>query len=780
MPLLWISLAFVGGLAAGKYLPGMTHLWLIMVIAALGLVFGLRRLPEQEGLLAALRWAAVRERHVFVPPLVLVAALAMGGWWMARSGPDLASGHVAAINEQGAYRIVGILAAPPDIRDRTTQLRLQVEEVTALDASGYPSGPPQKAHGLVLAMAAGKVEWAYGDRIQLEGKPVTPPEGEEFSYRDYLARQGVYTYLTYPWVRLKEREAGGNSLLRAIYRLRNRALEVTYHLFPSPEAPLLAGILLGIETGMPEALARAFQDTGTAHVIAISGFNIVILAELFQKMFGKFLSRWLAAAAAILAITGYTILVGAAPSVVRAAIMGSLGLIAREIGRRSTAANSLAFTAMLMCLHNPQLPWDASFQLSFMATLGLILYGDRMQNWFTGLLERRMTAAAAKKIAGPVGEYILMTLAAQALTLPVILYHFQRLSVSSLLANPLILPAQPMVMILSGIAVIAGMLLDPLGHVLAWLAWPFSAYTIRIVELLGTIPGGVVVLNEFSLGMLLLVYAAVLTPALAPRTPDLIRNLFRPAVLAAGAGLVTVLLWRSVLAAPDGHLKLIILDMYGSQALLLRGPAGETVLVDGGPSVRLLNDALGRWTSPFDRRLDGILINSPQATSVGALADVLDRYPALQAWWGTGPPGHRTGERLVEYLEEQEIGIHRLAKGEALQFETGARVDVINASPEGSTLLLSWKHLRVLIPGGNSPGVISEEDKTGLSAVILAPRDLKETTPEEWLALAPKLIVATPAEGALPPDGTNWINTLPGGWARIESDGKHMWVEHSH
>ncbi len=777
MPLFWISLAFIGGLVAGKYLPGSNNAWLETAAAALICAILFRRLPADSAILSGPRWMAMREQHVFLPPLILVAVLCLGGWWMSRSGPDLEHGHVAAANGQGVYRIVGRLAAPPDIRDKNTQLRIQVEAMTPLNEDGYPVGAPQEAHGLLLALAAGKVEWEYGDRVQIEGAPVTPPEDETFSYRDYLARQGIYTYLTYP--RVKRLEHGRGSLLREIYRIRSRALAVIERLFPSPEAPLLAGILLGIETGLPEDLARAFQDTGTAHVIAISGFNIAILAELFQKIFGKLFTRWWATAAAILAISGYTVLVGAAPSVVRAAIMGSLGLVAREIGRRSTAANSLAFTAMLMCLPNPQLPWDASFQLSFMATLGLILYGDRMQNRFTALLERRMAAETAKKIAGPVGEYILMTLAAQALTLPVILYHFQRLSLSSLLANPLILPVQPLVMILSGLAVIAGMVLEPLGHLLAWLAWPLSAYTIRIVELLGAIPGGVLALDEFNLGMVLLLYAAVLAPAVAPRAAQWARSLLRPAVLSTVVGLAAVLLWRAVLALPDGHLRVITLDMNTSQALLVRGAKGEIVLVDGGPSPRLLTEALGRWTSPFDRHLDGVLVNSPQAASVSALIDVLEVYPALQAWWGTDPPEHRTGERLVEFLEAEGTGIHHLAAGEALQFGAGARVDVIAVSPEGSALLLTWERARILIPGGVSPGAIPDEAKSGLSALILSPRDLKETPPEQWLAMSPQLVIATPEEGAFPHGGANWVNTLPGGWVQIETDGERMWVERS-
>ena len=152
----------------------------------------------------------------------------------------------------------------------------------------------------------------------------------------------------------------------------------------------------------------------------------------------------------------YTILVGVDASVVRAALMGGLSLLAAQFGRRQEGINSLAFVATLMAIVNPHVLWDVGFQLSFTATLGLILYAEPLSQWFTWAASRFLPAAAAVRLAKPVGEYFLFTLAAQVLTLPVILYHFQRLSWISLLANPLILPAQPPVMIMGGISVLGG------------------------------------------------------------------------------------------------------------------------------------------------------------------------------------------------------------------------------------------------------------------------------------------------------------------------------------
>jgi competence protein ComEC len=775
VPLLWISLAFIAGLVLGAYLPWTSAGWLGAAALPLILWPGLRRLPPGKPLAAALRWTAYREPRLFLPPLLLLCALALGAFRMTLSGPDLNHGHVAAFNDQGAFRLTAVVDAPPDVRDQTTLYRLRAEQVAPLDAQGNP-GPSQPVHGMVLALVPGRAAWTYGDRLSLDGKLVTPPEAEDFSYRAYLARQDVYTYLTYPRVHLLQ-SGVGNPLLAAIYRLRDWAYAEVFHLYPAPEAPLLAGILLGVDSEMPDRLAQAFRDTGTAHIIAISGFNIAILAQLFSKIFGRIFSRWWALLASIIAITGYSIMVGGAPSVARAAVMGSLALIAQAIGRRSSGANALALTAAVMCLPNPQLPWDVSFQLSFGATLGLVLYGDRLQEGFTRLLEQRVSSDLAQRITRPVSDYILMTLAAQWMTLPIILYHFKRLSLVSLIANPLILPPQPLVMVLSGVAVVAGAISDPLAHLLAWLAWPLSAYTNRMVEALASIPGGVLVPGDVTLPLVILMYAVVFAPLVYKPLPSAIKRVATPTALLVAAGLATAILWRGVAAAPDGKLRLVVNDLDGSQAMLILGPQGETLLINGGSSARQLKDNLDRWLSPFDRQIDGLLINSSQASAWNSLAGALDSHPAIHAWWGIPPPTSRSGKQLASALQAQGASLQSLAAGDRLSLGSQITLRALNGGEAGSALLLTWDNFRALIPAGTAPSRLAPGDLAGLSVVILDTRDLQETPSAAWLALAPQAIIATPGNAAQPPTGHNWLNTRPQSSLVVITDGRQMWLE---
>lgn len=771
MPLLWISLCFGIGLLVGQ--SGWAGSgWAALAAVAL-LLWSVLTLLRRKALPGLLRWWSAAEPHLLVPPLVLVGFLFLGAWRMAASGPDITSGHIAGVNDQGRYRIRAVVVAPPDIRDRSTRLRLSVESAAQLDKDGNP-GEERPAHGLMLAVLPGNPGYAYGDRLELEGSPVTPPDNEEFSYQAYLARQNVYTYITYPQSRLVETGAG-SPLFATIYRIRDWAFAEVTHLFPAPEGPLLAGILLGIETEMPDALTRAFRDTGTAHVIAISGFNIAILIQLFSSLFGRFFPRWGAALAAVIAVAGYTVLVGAAPSVVRAAIMGSMALAASLLGRRSTAVNSLAFTGMLMSLGNPHLPWDPSFQLSFFATLGLILYGERFEGGFRRLFERRISARAAQKIAAPVGEYLLMTLAAQLMTLPVVLYHFQRISISALLANPLILPVQPLVMVLSGAAVITGAVSDPLAHALAWLAWPLSAYTNRMVELLAGIPSGVVVTGEVGLGTTVLMYAGLIAPLLNSRLPAQIKSAVNPALGCITAALLAGILWRAAAASPDGRLHLVVMDMDGSQAVLVQSPTGETVLVNGGPSARALKDALGRRISPFVRRLDAVAVNDSAAGAMNAILGILDTYPPRQVLWGASPAGARSSQELSEALQNRLVPTHRLIEGDVLNIGE-VRLSVRAASEEGSALLLEWGRFRVLAPGGTALDLLPPGDLCGLSLLLLENRDMQNEEAAGWQVCSPQALIVT-ASGERIAGGKNILLTRPEGWVVITTDGERMWIE---
>jgi competence protein ComEC len=193
----------------------------------------------------------------------------------------------------------------------------------------------------------------------------------------------VYTLIRPTQISLLQADQG-NPFRAALYSLKEHLLDTVYRSFPDPEASLMAGILLGVESGIPADVQEAFNATGTSHIIAISGFNISILAGLFTLLFSRLTGRWWGALLAALGIAFYTVLVGAGASVVRAAVMGWFSLLAVQIGRRQVGLNSLAIVAAVMAAFTPSILWDVGFQLSFMATLGRAACRSHSGSSFTG------------------------------------------------------------------------------------------------------------------------------------------------------------------------------------------------------------------------------------------------------------------------------------------------------------------------------------------------------------------------------------------------------------
>ncbi|MBI2331720.1 MAG: ComEC/Rec2 family competence protein, partial [Chloroflexi bacterium] len=490
-----------------------------------------------------------------------------------------------------------------------------------------------------------------------------------------------------------------------------RLIENTYHLFQDPEASLLAGILFGVDTGLPKRLQDAFKNTGTAHIIAISGFNIAIIAGLFFSFFKWILkNERLGAVFAVLFVFLYAFLVGGDPAVMRAAIMGSLALFARQVGRRNAGINTLAVVALLMALINPLTLWDVGFQLSFFATLGLILYAEPFSN-----ITARFIESIAKQensaIVNIINDNVILTLAAQVMTIPLMAYYFQRISIISFIANPFILPVQPAVMILGGIAVFVSLPIFPLGQLLAWVAWPFAGYTIRVVEFFDNVPNGVIVLRDVPLWIIYMTYASLL---LVTFNWSAIQTWFKSAASALRAAALTLAFavtficmmtfWSASAKSGDGQFHIIFLEAGSADAVLIQTPEGRNILVNGGASASELSDELGRRLPFFTRKLDWLIIASTEDDQLASLPRIVERYEPENVLWSGNVQASFSSRLLDEYFAQNEILVSLAEAGQRLDLGDGAFIEVQAEGPRGSVLLIKYGSFRALLPIGVSEG----------------------------------------------------------------------------
>lgn len=770
LPLLWLSLAFVAGIALGRQVTLETRWWLALAGGALAAAIVARLLTVRRG------------RPLAVHLLLLPVALLLGAARYQAAQPALDPFFIAWYNDRPYDVLVtGYVDAPPDRRDSYTNLKLQVEFIDTGNESPLP------CHGRLLARVDPDFDFRYGDRVRLRGSLRTPPENEEFSYRDYLARYGIHAYMSRATLtHLPGR--GGNPLLAAVYAWKERALLNIYRLFPDPEAALLAGILLGVESGLPPNLQQDFKDTGTAHIIAISGFNIAIIAALFVAIFSRLLGPRRGALAAVAGIALYTLLVGAQASVVRAAIMGGLSIFARQVGRRQHGLNSLALVAAVMALFNPLVLWDVGFQLSFGATLGLILYASPMEAAATRLAERYVSGERAQQIAALLSENVLMTLAAQLTTLPIMAYHFRRISLVSLIANPFILAVQPPVMLVSGAAVLLSLIYFPLGQIAAWAAWPFSAYTIRAVEWFADLPHGVWILGDFSLLFVVLFYAILFALTFARQR---VQPLLRPSLALTLLGLATILTWRAALFSADSRLRLTFLDVGSADAVLVQPPGRSALLINGGASATRLSDALGRRLPP-PARLGWLIVAAPQESQISALPRVLERIPPSLTLWAGRRDASYAARELDAWLTAVRMPVVFAQPGTRLDLGRGAMLRVVASGPRGAVLLIEWGAFRALLPCGLSFETMEAlEGGRAIGPVtllLLADSGYAPANPPEWLAwLNPQVAVLSVAAGDAygRPDqatldaleGHLLLRTDRDGWIQVATDGRALWVE---
>ena len=534
-----------------------------------------------------------------------------------------------------------------------TEQRLVVRTTSLTGA-----GRVQPVKGELRLTTGIETRYVYGQPLRLRGRLVTPPDFEDFSFREYLARKGVHSLMYGTRITPMDAPPAGNRLLTVVYALRARGERVLNQLLPEPYAALANGMLLGIEAGIPEDLYDQFNLTGTSHVIVISGSNVALISGVLLALFARVLGRRRAVYPTLVGIALYALLVGGDAAVMRAALMGGLFVWAVALNRRSTALVSLAAACWAMTLVNPLTLWDVGFQLSSAATAGLILFSpaitDGFQRFvpgFGGLLAgenaacrrraRRSTQLSnrrprphAQPGAGPAGGRParhprrqrhdpapgrLLLWALESGQPSDQSAHFPGSTVHHALGQ-------------SG-GVLAGVAgLRWLAQALLWIPWLSLVWTVAMVRVdRGSArrqPGGCAVRTGRAAADL----CAHLWPALAASSwrravaswsgacvaGGFVR-LLSPA-LAGALAVIALLVWRMALTQPDGRLHVHFLDIGQGDGILITTPSGRQALIDGGAEPERLLAELGAVMPFWDRSLDLLLLTHPDADHMAAQA----------------------------------------------------------------------------------------------------------------------------------------------------------------
>ena len=394
MTLLYLSIAYLLGIALGRlfwewqWLDCTFPAWLwLLPLGLLPLASVARHvqlLPQSSS--ETMRWPAwagfeIPRNGPSVGLLIAIGLCLLAGLTRYASHPltpcwaaaDLAHYNLPADRafdrDAPSVTITGYINSYPLVSD--TKQRLHVVAESIVTAEGER---PVAVEGVLRLTTDTEERYRYGQPVQLRGRLVTPPEFDDFSYRDYLARKNIHSLFYGAQIEVLPGQLRGRQIDQLLFAFRTRGEQLLNNLLPEPYAALANGMLLGIEAGIPDELYDQFNLTGTSHVIVISGSNISLLAAVLLAMGHRLLGRRRALWPTLAGIGCYALLVGGDAAVMRAAFMGGLFVTATAINRRSTALVSLAVACWVMTLWNPLTLWDVGFQLSSAATAGLILF----------------------------------------------------------------------------------------------------------------------------------------------------------------------------------------------------------------------------------------------------------------------------------------------------------------------------------------------------------------------------------------------------------------------
>ncbi len=772
MLLLAISILWCLGILAAEKLPLDSFHWLTFCTMSAVSVILLR--------------ASFQRRMLFICLLVFQLGA------LFRSIPVEADGgsDIQTMNDLGIpVTVSGRIGTPPEVIDRMTRFVV----LTDIFSPGR-NGRSQTTKGKVQVYTPAVQRYEYGDLVKVYGLLETPPEYEGFSYREYLSRQQIYSFLFSQETEVLSR-GSFRPFRSSIIRFRSHAHKTLLTLFPDPEAALLSGILLGIEGGISPRMMADFQRTGTAHIIAISGFNITLIASIFIRSLRRHLGMRAGLILAASAITVYTIFVGADAAVVRAALMVGISLSAQLLGRQNNGYSALGGTLILMTIINRNILHDIGFQLSASATAGLLFYGPKFEEWFDRWIRQRIQEDTASILSPWIKEFFLLTFAAQLTTMPLTITYFHQIPIISFLANPVILPAQPPIMILGGLAVMTGMVFRPAGQFFAWITWPFLRLTTGSASFFASAAHGSFIVQgkhaAFAVGYCLLL--AITTYSLSvPRIKDFLKKilLIPLSFFITAAGVGSILVWSAYMERQDRNLQIHLIPAGGSETVLIRSPGGRRVLIGCGSSPVILSEALGKQFPFFQRELDWLVLGATNRDTLAGFSGIAGQYAISNILLSPtrSSPEYRSASEL---FAENEIAVETMKAGDILDLHDGAVLEILSVGELGCAYLIRYGDFRLFLTHGEDTDVIhdiaSNLDVRAVSAAVLPGSGSLALNPDGLLdTLNPSLVLMflKPGSGRNTPHPLviealtqrTILRTDRHGWIRLTTDGRTLSV----
>lgn len=438
-----------------------------------GIITGIGQVP-------LLGWLAVGSVGVFWhwrrqaswPALFVLLVVAGGGWWLGQWRWNVVQPDTSGLPFEEQVTFNGMVTKPP--------VQLGADQRVYVTSNAWP--------GLVYVKTGSFPQYAYGDLLNITCTLTKPTAFEDFAFDKYLARYGASSICTRPTITILQHNQGYWPL-RLLYDWREAVRHQVHQLWPQPVSGIILGLLIGIQDDLAASVTEQFRIVGVVHILVVSGMHIALICQLVQSVLRRWLSpRWTFIILTIVLI-GFCIITGLSASVIRAAVMGLVPLLAQLLQRRSLSHHSLVLIVAGMVWQNPFiLLYDLGFQLSFLATIGII-YLQPLCTWFCNWLPERFSLR----------ETAVTTLAATVLTTPLLIYNFGTVSIISPLANLLVVPLSNVILFSSAGVVLLAQIWPWLAQLGAWCVQSLTQLMVLWVEQLSLWPYALA--NQLSLSL---------------------------------------------------------------------------------------------------------------------------------------------------------------------------------------------------------------------------------------------------------------------------------------
>lgn len=640
-----------------------------------------------------------------VPALLALAAASLAAGAAAAVAARLEYEQASLVRwlgtePEGPVRVRGVVHADSRERDDRTLLLIDLAELAGEPATGRAR--------VAVGGSAPAPQLLQGEEVEL-WTTLGPPRG----FRDpgvpdsraAARREGWHASGYCKSSRLVTRLGPGRGILawtgRLRHELRRRLVE---HVPAGPEQAVVRAMVLGDRTGLEPDTEEAFRIAGTYHVLALSGAQIALVAGLLLWPLRYVLAPPVLRAVLVSGLLGgYSLLVGGDVPIVRAALMAAAVLVGDALDLAGETANLLGASALALLVARPGDWADVGFQLSFGATLGLVVLTPPIVAWLPRLPLRLELALAT-------------SLAAQLALLPLLALHFHRLAPAALLLNLAAVPLSTAVLLAGAAVIAASALADTLASGLGLLAFVAA----RALLLSGTLVEGMAFLD-----------ARVATPPVAWMLVHLAgllclasaRTRWAVALLVAGGGAAAAL----QLAGPrgDGRFSVTVLDVGQGDGLVLRSPLGRTLLVDAGGSFDGRLDIGERVLGPYlwsqgVRRIDALVVTHAHPDHVGGVRFLIRAFDVGECWEGLAPRADRGYAELDRLLRQARLRRRALVRGDRLDWD-GVRLEVLGPAAQAPPLATRNDDSLVLRVGFGAVSFLLAGDVEAAGEAALAP-----------------------------------------------------------